>query len=348
LLLRSSSRFPRSSAQSRGASLLVTCPNLLVGVVLADPPTFWHHRQRWDERHPFVKGRSLPPQSNLIAPRQIQQNARTLQAAARLEYDRAILLRRIRTSLNFLLAAVGPILIILRPQWGVWLGAAAAGWLFFSRVTIDPYAKRRILRGALALEQFDCYVYGLAWNDALGEPLADEEIIAAAAHSKYVGQWYPDVSAAERPIAVLICQRTNVVWSRRQHAIYAGIVALAAWAWLAIGIIVTLYSSADLAAYLLGVAFPSVPVFLDAIEIRNANAETAQRRRELEVTLDKAISHPTRRNSTDTFLRAIQDQIFVFRSTSPLIPKLVYLWLRKSFNTGMEEAAAKQISGASV
>jgi SMODS-associating 4TM effector domain len=287
----------------------------------------------------------LPPHANAIASRQVEPYAQMLQTAARKEYNDAILLRRIKTSINFGLAGIGPILILLHPQSGVWLGALASGWLFFSKFTVDPYVGRRILRGALALEEFDCYVYQLPWNPAMGEPLAKEEVLDSAGRSTYDGEWYPDVARTDWVTAVLICQRSNVVWSRRQHAMYATIVSVAAWIWLSIGIVVTLIASANLSAYLLTVAFPSVPAFLDAIEIRNNNSETASRRRELEISISDAIRKPLRKTTNQAYLRAIQDQIFRFRSTSPLIPKLLYRWLQPRFNENMQQAARRHIGG---
>jgi hypothetical protein len=294
------------------------------------------------------KGEAMTPsrQSHSIAIRQTEQYAQRLQSAAKLEYDRAILLRRVKMYVNFALAGGGPTLVLFRPGSGAWLGALAGGWLFISRFTIEPRAARQIQRGAIALEEFDCHVLELRWNKALGEPLAKEEIFDSSDRSAYSGEWYPDVTGFERPQAVLICQRSNVVWSRRQHAIYATIVSVCASAWLAIGIVIAMLSSVGLSMYLITVGLPSAPTLLDAVEIRNANLVTVRRRQELEVTIDDAIRHANKIKSSDAFLRSVQNQIFAFRSSSPLIPKLIYRWLRPRYNKRMQQATETYMSGS--
>jgi hypothetical protein len=247
---------------------------------------------------------------------------------------------------NLALAGGGPLLILFRPETQAALGAAAGAWLFISRLILRPIVNRLIERGALALEQFDCFVLRLPWNRAYGPALAEEEVIGSAARASYSGKWYPDVSTAPRRIAVLICQRSNVVWSRRQHDLYANIVSSAAFTWLLAGIVIASATAITLDAYLITVGLPSLPALLDALEIRIANTDTARKRRQLEHALDAALAEPSAGNSDDeSMLRSMQDQILEFRRTSPLIPQLLYRWLRKRYNLETQAAAIARLEG---
>jgi hypothetical protein len=87
--------------------------------------------------------------------------------------------------------------------------------------------------GARAQELFDTSVLGIQWNDALARPVAEEEIASASRkEAPEAESWYPDTGEALWPTDVLICQRANAVWARRQHGRYAWFVGGAAVAFL--------------------------------------------------------------------------------------------------------------------
>jgi predicted pore-forming effector associated with SMODS systems len=279
-----------------------------------------------------------------IAQRQEDAKAKSFQRAARRQYDRAIMFRRLQVWPSLALAGAGPLVVLFFPFARSYLGAIGGAWLFVSRIALGPIVRTQLVRGALALESFDCYVLGLKWNMVHGQPLPDEEVYESARQGQDAGTWYPSSDGAPPAKSVLICQRSNVIWSRRQHRAYARLVSVMAIIWAIIGLSVAIIQSLTIEGYLVGIMLPSAASFLEAIEIRNSNLDTASRRRDLELTLDAAIVRSGSARISDNALRVIQDQIFEFRATSPLIPQVVYRVLRKRYNESMHAAAKVQAS----
>lgn len=271
-----------------------------------------------------------------VAQRQRQPKAVRYQRAARSEYDRAILYRRLETWPRIALAAAGPLAVLFFPDLGRYLGALAAGWLLLSKLVFAQLVRRRKERGALWLEEFDCYVFAIPWNAALGERLAGEEAIEAAMRVAAPDSWYPDPKSHDRVREILACQRVNAVWSRRQHQLYAQVVAALAISMMTVGILVSVLKDASLADYLVTVALPSLAALVTAVEVRTDNLETVRKRQDLERVIDRSLQMPPVAPQVDEVLRGIQDRIYDFRVQSPLIPPLIYRLMRGRYNQSMQ------------
>lgn len=265
-------------------------------------------------------------------------NLRRYAAAARY-YWYAKLLHFGGRSVTVILALASPLVLLFSPDLGPALGAVAGGWLFVSRLVCEPWRQGLQLKGATAQEMFDCAVLKLEWNETVVRRLAEEEIRSASGSMKRVGKirdWYPTESPADWPESVLLCQRSNAVWARRQHRAYAWVLVGAAVVWWIVGVVVAVADTATLADYLVIVGLPSLPALLDAGEFARAHLVDAQRREQVE---DRASALLQAGEATQQDLREIQDQLFELRRDAQLVPGWFYKLIRPKFEADMQYAA---------
>jgi hypothetical protein len=247
-------------------------------------------------------------------------------------------------SLAIVLALVSPVVLLYEPDLGPTLGAIAALWIFVARLVLEPIRQAYQLKGATAQELFDCNVLGIGWNDALARRLADEEIRQASKSLRNADRrWYPADEAVPWPTSVLVCQRSNAVWARRQHVAYGWLLGGAAVIWVVLGIIIAVLHKASLGEYLTTVALPSLPAVLDAAEMSRGHRHAAGRRQELEDRADAAL----RSGAASQDLREIQDQLFELRKDAPLVPQWFYNLIKPTYEEGMRYAAERFAAGAS-
>lgn len=286
-----------------------------------------------------------------VAVTQNQERNLSRQLAARRLYADAKFFHFLGTTVSFLLVVAVPFFVLGVPDAAAWLGAAGGGWIFVSRVLLVPLRDKRRLQGALAQEMFDGDVLGLEWNAGFPEPLAAEDIHGAARRAKKktrkkrkrwdVGDWYPTDAEAAWPASVLICQRSNAVWARRQHGGYGWVLAgFAAFCFVA-GIVFGLVLGASLAEYLSTIVLPSLPALLDASEEAKEHFTASNARQRLESATQAALNEET---VTSERLRALQDLLFALRRTAPLVPDWFYKLRRPELESDMRDAA-REVAG---
>jgi predicted pore-forming effector associated with SMODS systems len=281
------------------------------------------------------------PTSKQIAERQeLDVNLRR-QLAARRYYSTAKAWRLAGQSVAIALALTSPIVLVLEPELGPKLAAIAGLWIFISRLLIVRIQRCLVIKGVAAQERFDCEVLGLRWNEALARQPGQEDIRRASQRTlkkiEDAKKWYPTPHEVAWPLSVLICQRSNTAWARRQHYYYGAFLYIGAGLWIVFGICFAAARSASLVEYLTIIALPSLPALLDWTDIAAAHLEAAKRRDSLEATIDEAIRN---HDATDDSLREIQDRLFEHRSRSPLVPDWFYKLIRSAFEEDMRGAAA--------
>lgn len=251
------------------------------------------------------------------------------------------------SAVAIVLALVSPLVLVFEPTWGPTLGAAAGAWIFLSRLLFEPLKQGYQEKGAAAQELFDCDVLGLPWNDALVKQPAAEEIRSASkgfnepkSVEKHSG-WYPTDADTPWPQSVIVCQRSNAVWARRQHHAYARLLILSAFVWLAFGILLSALRGATLVAYLTTIALPSLPAALDAIDAGKKHFAASNRRQDIE---DKANALCDSDNVTHADLRELQDQIFALRRDAPPVAEWFYKLHKRTYETDMRYAASENIT----
>jgi hypothetical protein len=237
------------------------------------------------------------------------------------------------------LALISPVVLLLAPDWGPVLGAIGGLWTFVSRAALERFKQDYQRKGATAQEMFDSSVLGISWNDPLARRLSEEEIHRASGamkeRNKYKS-WYPTDNRMDWPRSVLICQRSNAVWARRQHHAFSIFLNVAAAGWFVITAVIALFDQAPLSQYLTTIALPSLPALLDAVEISSQHRKAATSRQLLESQVDKLLEKGT---ATDKQLREIQDQLFVLRRDAPLVPEWFYHIIRSNYESDMRYAA---------
>lgn len=261
------------------------------------------------------------------------------QLAARNIYRKAKRVHFWGSSVALLLALASPFVLLFDSELGPKLAAVAAFWIFVTRLIVEPLKRRYQGEGALAQERFDVSVLGLTWNDSLGDPLSEEEISSYSADTKHrdgVLGWYPIQEERSWPSSVLTCQRANAVWSRRQHYSYAWLLGMSAASWALFGVAISLIDGATLGRYLVVVALPSLPALLDAAELSRGHFESASKRQRVENQTDEHLKDPDRSWAP---VREIQDQLFLLRSETPMVPEWFYNRIKVKYEQDMLYAA---------
>lgn len=256
-------------------------------------------------------------------------------------YKRAKLLHFAGWALAVAFALASPVVLFLEPDFGPTLGALAGAWIFASRFLLEPAKQAFQLTGARAQEQFDCAVLGLPWNPMLARPLSEEEIRKASKSMKGVEKakcWYPTEHELPWPSSVVVCQRSNAVWGRRQHRAFGWTLIVAAVLWALIGIVIAVADSASLAQYLTTIALPSLPALLDAAEMSRRHREGADRRQLVEDQTDELLEESA---PDEQALREVQDQLFALRRDESLVPEWFYKLLRSDYEEDMGYAAER-------
>lgn len=291
-----------------------------------------------------MEGMSTPtgPSMGAIRAAQAEDRNLRLQAAARAFYARAKLLQAAGTAFSLVLALLAPILLFLAPNAGALLGALAGIWLFATRLVVQPLCDQLRLDGAATQEAFDCNVLGLNWNASLARRVADEAVRSKTRRTglKTFAHWYPDLNDMDWPTSVLTCQRSNVVWARRQHTSYGWILVGVAVAWAVIGIGVAVAHEATLATYLVSIALPSLPALLDASELARSHFAASTARMQLEDVIDTQLAKPSTVEPAQ--LRENQDQLFTLRRDAPLVPEWFYKTVARGYEADMKYAAAQR------
>lgn len=250
----------------------------------------------------------------------------------------------LQVSVATALALGAPLALWFAPSWGPALGAIAGAWIFIGRILVKPLESKYQLKGVAAHESFDVNIFGLLWNDGLAKKPSDEEIHSAdrsydaSARAAKFADWYAVDESVQWPLSVLLCQRSNAVWARRQHSAYGTTLAVAAAAWVVAGILVSAADGASLASYLATIALPSLPGLLDAVESSQAHFDASKKRLALEAECDNLIESTS---ATVETLREIQDRLFGYRRDSPLVAQWFYKLLRRRYGQDMSYAVER-------
>lgn len=268
----------------------------------------------------------IVPDSDALMLRQDQPHGLELLLAQRRIFKSVKWIRRVRIGGALIIALAGPFLTTFHLASDNLVGSLAGIWVVLSLV-LWPWESSLTVRAAKLLEEFDCFVFGLPWNPALG-PKVEPEYVAdrirgfdRAVRQQRLPRWYDVGPGLPGPLAVLLAQRIACVYSQRIHRAYcvfagvAGIVAAAAV------LLVSVMQNLSLGDFLAGVALPILPGIVALNEIIQGNLEAARQRRTLGETL---YEQAQAQRVTDAQLRANQDAQYRIRSTTPPLPDLIY------------------------
>jgi len=287
-----------------------------------------------------TRNEAMPSMSEIRETQNAEANLRS-RIAAHHFYSEAKWFHFGGTSVALVLALASPFVLLFRPAWGPTLGAVGGVWIFTSRVLLERFTRDLKVKGATAQERFDTAVLGLDWNDALARPLSEEEVHRASRSMKNVEKAkdsYPAEGDDGWPQSVLICQRSNAVWARRQHQAYSRLVVSGAVVWFLVGAIVAIADSATLSDYLVTILLPSLPAFLDTSDLARTHSAASSARLLVEEKADALLKDG---GATRDDLREIQDQMFGLRRDAPLVPQWFYKLIQPGYERDMQFAATQ-------
>jgi hypothetical protein len=285
-----------------------------------------------------------------LVERQDEPRFLKLRCASSLVYRRSGWAHQVRTGVIVALAAAGPLLTWLVPKSGIVVAAVTGLWLLIDRLLLEACETSQRSCGALLQEQHDVGLFDLAWNAGLAGPDPGPDLAERLAR-RWPGKrrsrlkhWYPDVSGVVATVGVLLCQRVNAVWARQDHLRYAQLVTGAAFAWL-IALIVVACASGDSTLDALVLLFlPSVPAFLQAIDLSRAHRRLHVVKEEIRLGIDKAKeAAKAGRPPSASRLRAIQDELFLSRRDGVQVPRWMYRFMRSGQDADMHAVTAELI-----
>ncbi|MBI4339811.1 MAG: hypothetical protein HY680_07640 [Chloroflexi bacterium] len=192
-----------------------------------------------------------------------------------------------------------------------------------------------VSRAANIQEQFDSDVLQIPWNRIVAGKKLEPEAVNEA-RSRFKGDtrilydWYTSTGSLPRPIDVLVCQRTNLVWDSRLRKAYAGLliaflVALVLSVFI-IGMVRGLTIWQFILMYLPSIA-PVIALSDDVVKHFRQGNRQHQLKADIEEIWERGLEDPSQVSMAD--IRTIQDCVYRSRCESPPVPDWFY-WRRRT------------------
>lgn len=247
-----------------------------------------------------------------------------------------------------MLAAAGPISLLVQPAATALVATAAAAWLLLARLVLVPAERAHVQLAVRLQERFDTFLFTLDWPEGLAGSKPGEEDVAAAArrlerderlHAQIADGWYPSTAGLRYPVDVLVAQIASVAWGRRQHRAYYRV--LSALTAVTVIMAIILGASMTLAQWLITFLLPALPALVDAADLAVAHRDISGRKlkieRRLQVLWERELVSPGSLTPDDC--RGVQDEAFKLRQQGLQIPQWFYWLTRKGHEMTMQDAA---------
>ncbi|MBU8900820.1 hypothetical protein KRR26_34970 [Corallococcus sp. M34] len=272
-------------------------------------------------------------------------------AAQRVLYSRGKLARGASAFMGTLLAIASIPTALFCPTLSAGLSLAALLWTFVELILVDGVEDKNRQMAALIQEDFDTQVFGLAWNPALGARPIPETIVDAGRSGKgdeRLKGWYPDLSMLPRPLEILACQRTCVVWDHRARGEYQLLLTITALALVVAAITAGVATGQSLSNFLVGFAVPIVPALQHCIKTIKAHRRAHAAQDLLSGDIDMLWTEGVKSKGrlSDLKLRQVQDRLLLYRREQPAVPDYLYWRQRSRYEVAMRETAQRLIKEA--
>lgn len=294
--------------------------------------------------HPGAPGRPA-------AQRQNDPDMVDLVCASSHHYRRAKQWHRLRVAGTIGLALLAPVITFWAPSIGPAVATAAGIWLFLARILLARLEDNEMHSAVTAQEQFDTELFGLPWHHGLaGKTLALQDLSDAARRISpkvraLKRDWYPNADAAPWPLNVVLCQEASAVWSRRSHGQYAQVLRAVAFTWFVAGVIMGWADGVTLSAYLVQLFLPSMPAFLDALELADAHQKASERKAKIEEMTGELWARGLTDLASVTLeeIRRVQDHSYRQRRHNPQVAEWHYRLRRKHEEANMRQATERRL-----
>lgn len=292
-----------------------------------------------------------PPTSATIKSRQNDANALRLLIAQRRLYRRAKRWLALRWIGMVVIGIGAPVVSILWPSLAVASGAIAGLWLFLGRTLLVFLQSATTTKAASVQEQFDFYVFQMPDNanrstlpslEDIAKVAGPDDQIRAVAEKEELIDWYPIEAGDDGALSVAVAQRANASYTDSLLRTTAIVWAVATGVWVIILVIVSVLLGLTLPGFLLGVAFPVLPAFLDVVQYVAGVWRSATARRDLAQVITAHVTGTDGRVEGQDLL-VWQERLFDLRRTAPEVPDLLYK-IRRKVNERAMHSAARQLS----
>jgi len=274
-----------------------------------------------------------------------------LLAASSQSYGLMKKLSSLQTLLALSAAILGPTVAVYWPEYRAWTALWAMIVMLIDFVFLEPGVKESQTRGATIQEMFDTDLLQIDWNPYRCKEHLDPEDVASLAsayrlkHSMKLKQdWYPK-AAGELPIEFgrLICQRANMRWDSALRRRYCVVFLVLLLAMIAGACGFAIYHKWDADKIIISLVLPLFPTGIKLIREMNkhrSSAESAEKsKRMLEDIWKRAMTETIPPETFRRESRALQDELFDRRSSSPSVPEWLYQWLQPEYERTMVLAA---------
>lgn len=182
---------------------------------------------------------------------------------------------------------------------------------------------------------FDCELFHLEWNEALcgAKPIPEEVYNAQKGASRNkLENWYePIIATLSHDYAVLVCQRTNVVYDHGIRKSFGCIVNIV----FAFSIIIIFTSGLLLKTnmwnWFLNTVIPMMPIIAWYLDLHKQNKSNLSALNKLQTLIDGSLIKAEAGEAIETTsLQNIQNFMYMHRNTSYTIPDWVYKMKRDS------------------
>src|SRR5699024_5079405 len=149
--------------------------------------------------------------------------------------------------------------------------------------------------------------------------------------------WYPVRKDVDGGTAIAISQRANLVYAQTLLTKNAKLWVALLIVWFLVAVTIGIVSKFDLFTFLLVVALPTLPPFMDAVDEWLRIRTAGKQRRAIANEIQDAVSNYT--TAPPDYLLTWQSQLFALRRDSPLVPDWLYRLLRSRTEDEMAEGA---------
>lgn len=289
-----------------------------------------------------------PPSVNMQARQNEDDALRPLIAQRRL-YSKAKRWLALRWFGMLIIGLGAPVISVIWPDLAVVSGAVAGLWIFLGQSVLINAQSASVNKAAAVQEQFDFYVFGMPSSVERSSLPTIEEIAAVAgpdpelrriAADEKLLDWYPMDAGDPGILTVAISQRANASYSDRLLRSTAIVWTSLTVVWVLALIVASLVVKLSLITFLVGVALPVLPSFLDVVRYVAGIRRAARDRADLTRSIESRIRANDSLESSD--LLVWQESLYDLRRSTPLVPDLIYK-VKRAVNERVMKTAASQL-----
>lgn len=220
---------------------------------------------------------------------------------------------------------------------------------------LDEAISSRISLAATIQQRFDCYVFGV--DSELLYPVEDyneEQILALS--SRYLRKndvsnlhgWYVGIHD-ELPsvIAILICQRQNIYWSSDIRSGYMKFVKILSVVSALVILAIALARGMTVMSLISNTLAPILPVVLFCCRQSRSNIRIISLLtyllREVDSYWERVLGNERTNDEILKFSNALQNEIFMYRQESTLVPD-VYYFFNRDKNENLSNDVARDLA----